>query len=296
MSTEIDTAFVQQYNANVEMLLQQKGSRLARICRPESGNAEYEYFDRIGPTEANEVVGRHTDTPLNNTPHDRRRVGLRDFDWADLIDRKDKLRMLIDPASPYAVNAAMALGRKKDDVIIEAAFGTAYAGKTGGTAISFPSSQQVAVDYVETGSAANSDLTIGKLRRTAQLFQEAEVDDEESKYIICSAHQLNSLLRTTEVTSADYNTVRALVDGQINHFMGFDFIRSQRLLQDSNNYRRVIACTQGAILLYSAEELYTDIGPRRDKRNSTQVYVSGSWDAVRMEEERVVEIKCDETA
>lgn len=294
MSIQIDTAFVQQYRANVDLLLQQKGSKLEGLCRIETGNAEYEYFDRIGATEANEVIGRHTDTPLNNTPHDRRRVGLRDFDWADLIDRKDKLRLLLDPTSAYTRNAAYALGRKKDDVIIEAAFGVAHIGKTGSQTVTFPASQQIAVDYVEKNSPTNSGLTIAKLRAANQLFQENEVDDDEEKFIIVTAQQLNELLQTTEVTSADYNTVRALVDGKINHFMGFNFVRSQRLLTDSNGYRRVIAMTRGAILLYKGEELYVDIGPRRDKRNSTQVYVSGSWDAVRMEEERVVEIKCDE--
>jgi len=294
MSIQIDTAFVQQYRANVDLLLQQKGSKLEGLCRIETGTAEYEYFDRIGATEANEVIGRHTDTPLNNTPHDRRRVGLRDFDWADLIDRKDKLRLLLDPTSAYTRNAAYALGRKKDDVIIEAAFGVAHIGKTGNQTVAFPSSQQIAVDYVEDGSPTNSGLTLEKLRAANQLFQENEVDDDEEKFIIVTAQQLNELLRETEVTSADYNTVRALVDGKINHFMGFNFVRSQRLLTDANGYRRVIAMTRGAILLYKGEDLYVDIGPRRDKRNSTQVYVSGSWDAVRMEEERVVEIKCDE--
>jgi hypothetical protein len=88
MSFEVPTAFVQQYKANLTHLLQQKGSVLRDTVTVESQNAEFAFYDRIGSTEANEVNTRHGDTPLNNTPHDRRRIGLRDFDWADLIGRR----------------------------------------------------------------------------------------------------------------------------------------------------------------------------------------------------------------
>ena len=88
MSIQITTAFVQQYRANVDHLVQQKGSRLRPLVRTETQNAEFEFYDRIGATSAQEVTGRHQDTPLVNTPHDRRRVALRDFDWGDLIDRQ----------------------------------------------------------------------------------------------------------------------------------------------------------------------------------------------------------------
>ena len=81
MSIQITTAFVQQYRANVEHLVQQKGSRLRALVRAETQNAEFEFYDRIGATTAQEVTGRHQDTPLINVPHDRRRVSLRDFDW-----------------------------------------------------------------------------------------------------------------------------------------------------------------------------------------------------------------------
>src|SRR5688572_29016465 len=98
MSLSVDTAWVQAYRSNVSYLVQQKGSRLRPYVRVERQAAEFEFYDRIGATEAQEITGRHQDTPLVSTPHDRRRIGLRDFDWADLIDRQDKLRMLMDPA------------------------------------------------------------------------------------------------------------------------------------------------------------------------------------------------------
>lgn len=294
MSVQITTAFVQQYKSNVEHLVQQKGSRLRPYVRVESQAAEFDFYDRIGATAALEVTGRHQDTPLVNVPHDRRRVSLRDFDWADLIDRTDRIRMLIDPTSPYAQSAAFALGRKMDQVIIESAFGTAYTGKTGSSTVSFPASQQIAVDYVETGSAANSGLTIGKLRRAKELLDSNEVDPSDSRIIVVTAKQVTDLLRTTEVTSADYNSVKALVSGELNTFMGFEFVRTELLSTDANSHRRVICYAKSGLLCAMGMDINVDIGPRRDKRNATQVYCSASFGAVRMEEEKVVEIKCAE--
>ena len=294
MSINITTAFVNQYRANVEHLLQQKGSRLRPFVRMETQNAEFEYYDRIGSVDAVEDTSRHSDTPLISTPHDRRQVSLRDFDWADMIDRTDRIRLLIDPSSPYAQNAAWALGRKMDDVIIENAFGTAYSGKTGSTSVTHPSGDVIAVNYVESGSATNSGLTIGKLREAKRLLDSQENDPSDPRYCAVTAQQVNDLLQTTEVTSADYNSVKALVQGEINSFMGFLFVRTERVATDSNSYRRVIAWARSGMLLAMGKDITADIGPRRDKRNSTQVYCSASFGATRMEEGKVLEIKCSE--
>lgn len=295
MSLHIDLAMVNAYKANVSLLVQQKGSRLRNAVRMESQNAEFEFYDRIGATEAQEITGRHQDTPLMSTPHDRRRVSLRDFDWADLIDRQDKLRMLMDPTGPYAQNAVFAMGRKMDDLIIESAFGTAYSGKTGATSVTFPAANQVAVNYVESGGAANSNLTIGKLRRTKEIFDAYDNDPDEARFMTVTANSLHSLLRNTEVTSADYNTVKALVEGKVDSFMGFNFIRTQRLSTDGSGYRRHIAWIKSGLLLAVSQEPSVDVGPRRDKRNSVQVYVTLGIGATRMEEEKVVEVKVDES-
>ena len=295
MSIQITTAFVQQYRANGENLLQQKGSRLRPFVRVESQKAEFEYYDRIGSVDAVEVTSRHSDTPLISTPHDRRQVSLRDFDWADMVDRTDRIRLLIDPASPYAQNAAWALGRKMDDVVISAAFGSAYSGKTGSTTVAFDAASQIAVNYVESGGATNSGLTIGKLREAKRLLDANETDPSDPRYIIVTSNQVNDLLQTTEVTSSDFNSIKALVQGQIDSFMGFQFVRTERVGTDTNSYRRVIAYAKSGLLMAVGADITVDIGPRRDKRNSTQVYCSSSFGATRMEEGKVLEIKCDES-
>lgn len=300
MSFQVDKALVNAYHANVELQFQQKGSKLRNLVRNETQNAEFDFWDRIGPTEAVEVENRHGDTPLISTPHDRRRVALRDYDWADLIDRKDKLRMLQDPTSAYVMNAVYALGRMMDRAIIKAATGTSHAGKEGENSIAFPTAnQQIAANFVEDGSPAASNLTIGKLRRARTILRADdawEKEEGEMAYIVCSSYQIESLLRSTEITSQDYNTVKALVAGEVDTFMGFKFVEmNQSLVPKSGNNRSAICFTTRGILLSVAEDIVTDVGPRRDKRNSVQVYACASFGATRMWEEKVVEILCDET-
>lgn len=297
-ATSIDVALVQAYHANIEVQFQQKGSRLRPYVRNEMQQALYDFYDRIGPTTAVEVTTRHGDTPLIPTQYDRRRVGLRDFDWADLIDQKDKIRMLADPTSSYVQNCVYALGRAMDDVIIQAAFGSAAAGQNGATSVAWPSAQIIANNYVETGASVSTNLTIAKLRRAKYLFAKAEVTTEgnegSSLCIVVDPSQIQAMLRYTEVNSSDYNTVKALVQGEIDTFMGFKFIQSNRLQTNASGYRQCIAFEKEGLLLATGMEIKVDVGPRRDKRNSTQVYACGSFGSTRMWESKVIEIDCDE--
>lgn len=297
MSFTVDVALVNAYRSNIQIKFQQMGSRLRPYVRSETQHAEFEFYDRIGPTDAVRVTTRHSDTPLISTDHDRRRVALVDYDWADLIDNKDKLRMLADPTSSYTMNAVYALQRAQDDEIILAAYGTAYADKTGATSVTFPAGNIIAVNYVEAGIAANSNLTIGKLRRVRYKLDKAEAANEgEHDLTACvDPSQIQSLLRTTEVTNSDYATIKALVAGEIDTYMGFKFIKSNRLPVDANSYRKALFWEKQGLLLASAQEIAVDVGPRRDKRNSIQVYACGSFGSTRMWEEKVWQVLCDET-
>jgi len=126
MSVQITTAFVEQYKSNVFHLAQQKGSRLRDAVRTETVVGKAHFFERIGSTAALKRTSRHSDTPRVDTPHSRRKVTMDDYDWADLIDNEDKVRMLISPSSEYAQAGAWAMGRAMDDAIIDAASGNNY--------------------------------------------------------------------------------------------------------------------------------------------------------------------------
>ncbi len=285
MSTEITTAMVEQYKANVALLSQQRGSRLRNSVTIEPVTGKNAYFEQIGATAAQVKTTRHMDTPQTDTPHARRRVSLEDYVWADFIDKEDKIRTLIDPTSPYAVNAVNAFGRSIDDVLITALGGTAYTGVAGGTATSLPNGQKIA--------EGNTGLTVAKLITAKGLFWANDVEDEEMS-IVVTGKQLEDLLAQEEVTSSDYAAVKALVKGEINTFMGFNFIRSERLVT-ATDITMCYAYVKSGVILGLGKDINTRIGERADKNYLTQVWASMSVGATRMEEVKVVEIACDET-
>tara|TARA_Y100001937_G_scaffold126625_1_gene196368 strand:+ start:1922 stop:2776 length:855 start_codon:yes stop_codon:yes gene_type:complete len=284
MSSQITTAFVQQYSANVQLLSQQMGSLLRDKVRVESVVGKNAFFDQVGSVTAVQKTSRHSDTPQIDTPHARRRVSLSDYEFADLIDNQDKVRMLIDPTSTYAQAAAYAIGRAMDDVIISAALGTAFTGETGSTSTSN-------ANTIAHGSAG---LTIAKLRTAKQTLDLNSVDPSIPRYIIVGPKQITDLLGTTEVTSSDFNTVKALANGEINSFLGFNFIVSNRLSL-SGTTRSCIAYAQDGIALAVGKDTTARIDERSDKSYATQVYYCATFGATRMEEDKVVEVQATES-
>ena len=286
MSTQITTAFVNQFGANIDLLSQQKDARFAGKTRMESQTGETGFYEQIGATAAVERTSRHADTPRVDTPHARRAVTMATFEWADLIDQADKVRMLIDPTSSYSMSAVMAMNRSRDDAMIEAALGTARTGKDGTTNVVLPATQKIV--------ASATGLTIDKLRQAAEIINANDVDPDIRRYLAFTSRQLTNLLETTEVTSSDFNTVKALVEGKVNEFMGFTFVRTERLTLDGNNDRQVIAWAEDGLLMAQGNNNISRITERPDKSYSVQVFRSEDFGATRMEEDKVVEIACVE--
>jgi len=286
MSSQITEAFVQQYSNNVQMLSQQKGSLLRGVVDVESVVGKHAYFERIGQVSAQKRVSRHSDTPQIDTPHSRRRVSMSDYEFADLIDQQDRVRTLIDPTSQYALAAAYAMGRSMDDEIISAVAGDAFGGETGSTTIALPAGQKI----TESGT---DGLTIAKLRSAKEIMDSQSIDPSIPRTIVISPKQVTDLLGTTEVTSSDFNTVKALANGEINTFLGFNFIVSNRLTS-SNSKRLCLAFTNDAVKLALGKDVMTRIDERSDKGYSTQVYVCMTMGATRLEDEKVVTIQAHE--
>ena len=286
MSVQITTAFVEQYKSNVFHLAQQKGSRLRDCVRSETVTGKSHFFERIGSVAAEKRTSRHSDTPRMDTPHSRRKVTMDDYDWADLIDNEDKVRMLISPQSEYAQAGAWAMGRAMDDSIIAAATGTSYGGVSGGTSVALPAGQKIA-----HGSAG---LTLAKLIEAKEILDANDVDPDETRYMVVTSKQMSNLLNLEKVTSSDYASIKALVQGQIDTYLGFKFVRTERLGTDSNSDRQVLAFCQSGIGLAVGSDVATRISERADKNYATQVFLSMTIGATRVEDEKVVEIACNE--
>jgi hypothetical protein len=303
MSFTITDAFVQQFTGAIHLVAQQETSRLEGCVRVDMMTGEAAYFEQLGATAARKVMARHGDSPMMNSQHLRRRLVPYDYDWGDMIDKLDKLKMIADPTSPYTMAAAAALNRGKDDEIIGAFFGTAYAGHTGGTAVVWPNGNAesnppqpggtvVAVNSWAYGTGSgNAGLTISKLIEANVALDAAEGDENEPRYIVVKAKHKGQLLATTEVTNVNYNSVKALVDGKINSFMGFEFKHSERLGVDSNGFDRIPAWRKGGMGLGIVKDISGRVAERPDKRFSWYVYADMSIGASRLEEAKITEIK-----
>jgi hypothetical protein len=274
----------------VSLLAQQTGTKLRNAVDVENVRGKSAFFDQIGVTAAQVRTSRHADTPQIDTPHSRRRVSLATYEWADLVDDADKVRMLIDPTSTYARAAAGAMNRSIDDVIITAMNASANTGVAGGTSTALPSTQKTATSDQSDG------LSIAKLRSAKYILDNNDIDPSLKRFLVCGPKQIQDLLAITEVTSSDYAVVKALATGTINSFLGFEFIMSTRLNKDATytTDRLVFAFTEDAIKLAMGQDVSAKISERADKSYSTQVYYSMDIGATRMEEEKVVQIPCHE--
>jgi len=311
VSTQVTTAFVEQYKNNVALLMQQKGSLLRNFVTVDSAVVgKNKFTEQIGATAAIERTSRHGDSPLMDTPHARRRLSLADYEWGDLIDDADKVRMLIDPTSSYAQSAAWAMGRAMDDVILAAINGEAATGVAGGTdlglsdgVLAHASNQLVDKDY---GEGSDTNLTLAKLQRAQAIFQENNVDPDEEKFIAVKPAQIQALLQLEKATSADYTSVKALLNGEINTYMGFTFIINNRVGSGStyqgdagdstSTTDHCICWVRSGVELGIGADIKARISERPDKAYSTYVYYAMSIGCTRLEEEKVVQIDCVNTA
>lgn len=318
MSYQITTAQVQQFATNIAMLLQQQGSRLRGAVNEQAcvGKAAV-FLEQFGAVSPVFNLPRHADTPISDVPQDRRWLQPNDADWATLVDDQDRLRLLIDPTGPFTTAALAAMGRAQDDAIISGLLNANLTGEnmtvSTGTLYAYNSnSQSVAAT---TGGSSACGLNVAKLRYAKRLLLQAEVDiDTDPLYCAITAKQHDDLLNEAQAINLDYTDRPVLVDGKIVRFMGFNFIHSERIPGGANfnttypgngitsadsdgsyvaNTRWMVPCwAKSGVTLGIWNDIRASVDRRADKRNSWQVYVTGTFGASRTEEKRCVLINC----
>jgi hypothetical protein len=155
------------------------------------------------------------------------------------------------------------------------------------------SGQSVGVGYVPAGgNATNSGLTIAKLREAKRILDANEAPAED-RVLIVSSKEISDLLGTTEVTSNLFNSVRALVDGDVDQFLGFKVVRSE-LLGVSSNVRTCVAYHKNAaVVVDGGKKSYMDILPTQS--HALQIRSTAVLGAARLLEGGVVSILADTT-
>lgn len=294
-----------QYSTNFEFLAQQMQSRLSAFATFDPFDGKSKDYNQIGKTAFQSKVGRATPTVVTDTPFSKYRNTLGAYDKADRFDEWDEafLGQIVLPKSEVMTEHVYAWNRLVDLILCRSALGSivvpttdAYGIETTSSVV-LPSGQKVAVNYVETGSAANSGLTIGKLRQAKFILDDADNDPAAPTVMAVTAKEIQNLLRTTEITDSNYNTVKALAEGKVDSFLGFKFVQvsSVDVLPAVAGIRYLPAWKQGGVK-YGTDgpKAYMDILPEHS--HALQLRHSGRVGATRTENVKVVEVAVDTTA
>ena len=281
------TAFVKQYEATITLLAQQMDSRMKPGCLVDNNwTGEEKYYDQYAEDSFTEIASRLADTPIQDTDHRRRKVAPSYFVSNTLEDPLEALQMLADPKSTYLQAKMASANRKIDSIIITAMNGTAYSGKAGGTSNTLGSSNKVLVQ--------GAGLTLDKLLEGLELLNGEEIPMND-RYCSHSAKQLTNLLKTTEITSSDYDSVKALVHGEVKTFLGLNFVHTEQLSTDTSDDRLCNMWQKNGMQLAMMKNPESNITVRPDKNYAWQVYMKLVLGCVRLAEEYVVQIACSES-
>lgn len=279
MADSQNVIYAQAYSQNIMQLAQQKYSKLMPYVYMKPNVRGKTFFqDQIGQWAMSLKAGRNSVTP-NNDPNLARRMGtMLDFNDNRLLDRTDELKVISDPKSAYTIAAAQSLGRQIDDTIIQyGLLGNALSGETGSTSVT---NGNIVL-------ASSGSMTLARVIAVKAVFDVNDVEMED-RVFVCRPDALDNLLNTTAATSSDYNTVKALVRGEIDTWMGFKWVMSTRLSVASSSTLIGIAFQKYGTCLAMADAPMVRTDERTDLSYSWQVYYELNIGAVRLEESRVV--------
>lgn len=303
---QIPDHYVIQYETNWQHLLQQMESRLKEKTKFVSAQGAAVRFNQYGITAMSAVTTRNASTPQSSSTLPTRWAYPVPYDIANVFSEFDNLFLgsVVLPTSECMQSQAAAYGRLVDKILIDALTASSTITNTANTSTGFglnnttttvalPAGQQIAVNYVPAGgTAVNSGLTIGKLREAKRILDANEAPAED-RVLIVSAKEISDLLGTTEVTNNLYNTVRALVDGEVDTFLGFKVVRSEQLGVASSIRTCVAYQKNAAVVVDGGKKSYMDVLPTQS--HALQIRSTAVLGATRLLENGVVSILADTT-
>lgn len=275
MSTTIDQAFIKQFEREVHEAYQRQGSKLRNTVRTVSNvNGASAVFQKVGVGTAS-TKATNALVPVMNLDHSNVEVILQDYYAGDWIDRLGELKINIDERQVIANAGANALGRKTDELIIDA-LSTASA---------------------TTISDGNTGLTKDKILNAFEAFGEKDVPDDGQRFCIVGWKQWSELLSIDEFVNADYVGAEALPFASITQakmFLGTIFIPHSGLPVDGDDIRSCFWYHKTAIGHASASDVETDVSWHGD-RAAHFVNNMMSQGAGLIDEDGIITIRCDET-
>ncbi|MAH05175.1 MAG: phage capsid protein [Pseudomonadota bacterium] len=274
MSTSLENSFIKQFEQEVHQAYQRQGSKLRGAVRTVSDvKGASTTFQKVGKGVAS-TKSTHGMVPVMNLDHTAVECILQDYYAGDWVDRLDELKMQTDERMIIANAGAYALGRKTDELIINA------------------------LDTASTNVIADDSdgLTKAKVLEAFELLGENDVPDDGQRYAVIGWKQWSDLLAIDEFSNADYIGPDALPwkGTQAKEWLGTIFIPHSGLPVDGSGVRSCFWFHKTAIGHASGADVNTDISWHGD-RAAHFVNNMMSQGAVLIDQGGIVKIDCDET-
>lgn len=245
IDSNIPNHHVKAFSSNIMHLAQQKYSRLRKTARIEQVNGEAKRLERYGAGDALSKDEYNQNVVYSTSEQSSRWITPTTEFRAELVDHFSKLRLIYSPEAELTKSFAMTMGREIDYKVIAGLVNDAQSGKDGSTVVAVTdASKKVVQQTYSAVSGDTGDLSFEALLKAREFFMENEsVMDGENIICVCTAKDIVNLLNDPKLTSSDYMQVKALVNGDINSALGFEFIRTE-LINNSTKIPNLI--TTGA--------------------------------------------------
>lgn len=204
MAISLSNAFVTLFDAEVKQAYQGKAMLVGAVRQRRGVEGSSVKFPKVGKGVATARVTQTDVTPMN-VGFSNVTCTLQDWNAAEYSDIFSQAKVNFDERSELSQVVGAAIGRRQDQLILDA---LSAASSTGTVANSI--------------GGSNTNMNISKLREAAKILNAKNVPSD-GRHIIIHANSLASMLEQTSVTSSDFNSVKALVQGEISTFMGFQF-------------------------------------------------------------------------
>lgn len=204
MSMSLSNAFVTLFDAEVKQAYQGKAMLVGAVRQRRGVEGSTVKFPKVGRGVATPRVGQTDVTPLN-VGFSNVTLTLEDWIAAEYSDIFSQQKVNFDERSELVQVLGNAIGRRQDQLVLNAL-------ASSGTSLT------VGNDV----GGADTNMNVAKLRQAKGLMDKNNVPPTD-RGIIIHSNGLQSLLAETAVTSSDFNTVKALVNGELDTFLGFKF-------------------------------------------------------------------------
>ena len=280
MSISLSNAFVTLFDAEVKQAYQGKAMLVPAVRQRRGVEGSTVKFPKVGRGVATVRVPQTDVTPLN-VGFSSVTLTLSDFNAAEYSDIFSQAKVNFDERQELVQVVAGAMGRRQDQMILDALNGSS-----------------TSLTVANSIGGSNTNMNIAKLREAKRLLDKGNVPPD-GRHIIIHANGLSNLLSETSVTSSDFNSVKALVQGEINTYLGFTFHvlgdRSEGGLPiDGSLDRTCYAFHKDAVGYGEGIAMRTEINYIAEKTSwlVNEVFSAG---AIAIDDEGIVKLTCRET-